>query len=112
MSTDSIFDLSPPEKLQLVEDLWDDLAATPDEVRVCDWRSICPLQASRLCHGFLHGRNQSASSTSSSPDGTCLGGAVAIRPSPQKLVDAALTRGMSIIAVMKKPSATAVIKIP
>src|SRR5262245_62113295 len=26
---DSIFDLSPSEKLQLVEDLWDDLAATP-----------------------------------------------------------------------------------
>jgi putative addiction module component (TIGR02574 family) len=25
----SIFDLSPPEKLQLVEDLWDDMAATP-----------------------------------------------------------------------------------
>jgi len=30
----SIFDLSPPEKLQLVEDLWDDLAATPSEVPV------------------------------------------------------------------------------
>ena len=28
----SIFDLSPPEKLQLVEDLWDDLAATPSEI--------------------------------------------------------------------------------
>ncbi len=25
----SVFDLSPPEKLQLVEDLWDDLAANP-----------------------------------------------------------------------------------
>ncbi|MBI3598622.1 MAG: addiction module protein, partial [Nitrospirae bacterium] len=24
----SVFDLSPSEKLQLVEDLWDDLAAT------------------------------------------------------------------------------------
>ncbi len=24
----SIFDLSPPEKLQLVEDLWDDLASS------------------------------------------------------------------------------------
>jgi hypothetical protein len=28
----STFDLSPSEKLQLVEDLWDDLAATP---RLC-----------------------------------------------------------------------------
>lgn len=38
MNTDSIFDLSPPEKLQLVEDLWDDLAATPSEVPVHDWQ--------------------------------------------------------------------------
>jgi hypothetical protein len=30
----SIFDLSAPEKLQLVEDLWDDLAATPDAVPI------------------------------------------------------------------------------
>lgn len=34
----SIFDLSPPEKLQLVEDLWDDLAATPSEVPVHGWQ--------------------------------------------------------------------------
>lgn len=34
----SIFDLSPSEKLQLVEDLWDDLAATPEEVPVHDWQ--------------------------------------------------------------------------
>ena len=34
----SIFDLSPSEKLQLVEDLWDDLAATPQEVPVHDWQ--------------------------------------------------------------------------
>jgi putative addiction module component (TIGR02574 family) len=34
----SIFDLSPPEKLQLVEDLWDDLAATPEAVPVHDWQ--------------------------------------------------------------------------
>ncbi len=34
----SIFDLTPPEKLQLVEDLWDDLAATPGEVPVHDWQ--------------------------------------------------------------------------
>ena len=33
----SIFDLSPSEKLQLVEDLWDDLAATPEAVPVHDW---------------------------------------------------------------------------
>jgi putative addiction module component (TIGR02574 family) len=34
----SIFDLSPSEKLQLVEDLWDDLAGTPDAVPVHDWQ--------------------------------------------------------------------------
>jgi putative addiction module component (TIGR02574 family) len=34
----SLFDLSPPEKLQLVEDLWDDLAATPSEIPVHDWQ--------------------------------------------------------------------------
>lgn len=33
----SIFDLSPAEKLQLVEDLWDDLAGTPEGVPVHDW---------------------------------------------------------------------------
>jgi putative addiction module component (TIGR02574 family) len=34
----SIFDLSPAEKLQLVEDLWDDLAATPASVPVYEWQ--------------------------------------------------------------------------
>ena len=34
----SIFDLSASEKLQLVEDLWDDLAAKPDEVPVHEWQ--------------------------------------------------------------------------
>ena len=34
----SVFDLSPSEKLQLVEDLWDDLAATPETVPVHDWQ--------------------------------------------------------------------------
>ena len=34
----SIFDLSPSEKLQLVEDLWDDLAASVQEVPVHDWQ--------------------------------------------------------------------------
>ena len=33
----SIFDLSPSEKLQLVEDLWDDLTVTPEDVPVHDW---------------------------------------------------------------------------
>jgi putative addiction module component (TIGR02574 family) len=33
----SVFDLSPAEKHQLVEDLWDDLAATPEAVPVHDW---------------------------------------------------------------------------
>ena len=37
-SVSSVFDLSPAEKLQLVEDLWDDLAATPEAVPVHDWR--------------------------------------------------------------------------
>jgi putative addiction module component (TIGR02574 family) len=34
----SIFDLSPSEKLQLVEDLWDDLAAAPEAVPIHDWQ--------------------------------------------------------------------------
>ena len=34
----SIFDLSPSEKLQLVQDLWDDLAAEPGAVPVHDWQ--------------------------------------------------------------------------
>jgi putative addiction module component (TIGR02574 family) len=34
----SIFDLSPSEKLQLVEDLWDDLAATPGTVPMHEWQ--------------------------------------------------------------------------
>jgi len=34
----SIFDLSPSEKLQLVEDLWDDLASTPESVPVHEWQ--------------------------------------------------------------------------
>jgi len=34
----SIFDLSPAEKLQLVEDLWDDLAADPAEIPVHPWK--------------------------------------------------------------------------
>ena len=38
VSGPSIFELSPAEKLQLVEDLWDDLAATPTDVPVYDWQ--------------------------------------------------------------------------
>ena len=38
MNQASIFDLSPSEKLQLVEDLWDDLAAAPEAVPVHDWQ--------------------------------------------------------------------------
>ena len=34
----SVFDLTPPEKLQLVEDLWDDLASNSDDVEVPDWQ--------------------------------------------------------------------------
>ena len=37
-SVPSIFDLSPAEKLQLVEDLWDDLASTPEAVPLHDWQ--------------------------------------------------------------------------
>jgi putative addiction module component (TIGR02574 family) len=36
--TPSIFDLSPAEKLQLVQDLWDDLAGMPEGVPVHDWQ--------------------------------------------------------------------------
>ena len=40
MSTngESVFDLSPAEKLQLVEDLWDDLASSPGAVPVQSWQ--------------------------------------------------------------------------
>jgi putative addiction module component (TIGR02574 family) len=34
----SIFDISPLDQLRLVEDLWDDLAATPEAVPVHDWQ--------------------------------------------------------------------------
>ncbi len=37
-TTPSIFDLSLSEKLQLVQDLWDDVAATPEAVPVYDWQ--------------------------------------------------------------------------
>ena len=37
-TSESVFDLSSAEKLQLVEDLWDDLAAVPENVPVHDWQ--------------------------------------------------------------------------
>lgn len=37
-SNTSVFDLSTSEKLQLVEDLWDDIAATPEAVPVHNWQ--------------------------------------------------------------------------
>jgi putative addiction module component (TIGR02574 family) len=36
--TTSVFDLSPAEKLQLVGDLWVDLAGTPEAVPVHEWQ--------------------------------------------------------------------------
>jgi putative addiction module component (TIGR02574 family) len=37
-SAATVFDLSAAEKLQLVEDLWDDLATSPESVPVHDWQ--------------------------------------------------------------------------
>lgn len=34
----SVFQLSPGDKLRLVHDLWDDLAAAPESVPVHDWQ--------------------------------------------------------------------------
>jgi putative addiction module component (TIGR02574 family) len=34
----SVFDLSPSEKHQLVEDLWDHLASSPNGVSIHDWQ--------------------------------------------------------------------------
>jgi putative addiction module component (TIGR02574 family) len=33
-----IFELNVSEKLQLVEDLWDDIAATPEQIPVLEWQ--------------------------------------------------------------------------
>jgi putative addiction module component (TIGR02574 family) len=38
MNSASIFDLSRSEKIQLVEDLWDDLAMAPETVPIHDWQ--------------------------------------------------------------------------
>lgn len=34
----SVFHLSPPEKLQLVQDLWDDLSRDPRHVPIHEWQ--------------------------------------------------------------------------
>ena len=38
MTKPTIFELSAAEKLQLVEDLWDDLSANPADVPLLDWQ--------------------------------------------------------------------------
>ncbi len=38
MSTKTVFDLTPAEKLQLIEDLWEDLSLNPEDVPVHDWQ--------------------------------------------------------------------------
>ena len=35
---ESVFDLSLAEKLQLVEDLWDDIRTVPDSVPLHEWQ--------------------------------------------------------------------------
>ncbi len=54
-SATAIFDLSPSEKLQLVEDLWDDLASTPEVVPVFDWQKheLARRKANLLDHPAL-----------------------------------------------------------
>ena len=37
-SSSSIFDLSAAEKLQLVQDLWDDIASRPHDIPIPDWQ--------------------------------------------------------------------------
>lgn len=51
-SQPSVFDLSPSEKLQLVEDLWDDLAGRPEDVPVHDWQKqeLASRKANLLKH--------------------------------------------------------------
>jgi len=40
VSTSTVFDLTPAEKLQLVEDLWDDLSTNPHSVPIHDWQKL------------------------------------------------------------------------
>ncbi len=37
-SRKSIFNLSTADKIQLVEDLWDDIASTPESIPIHDWQ--------------------------------------------------------------------------
>ncbi len=39
LDSGSVFDLTPAEKLQLVEDLWDDLAVTPEAIPIQPWQA-------------------------------------------------------------------------
>ncbi len=52
MTNLSVFDLSPPEKLQLVEDLWDDLSANPENVPIHDWQleELARRKANLMAH--------------------------------------------------------------
>jgi putative addiction module component (TIGR02574 family) len=54
--TPSIFALSAVEKLQLVEDLWDDVSSRPQDVPVHDWQ----LQEIERRRENLSARPQSA----------------------------------------------------
>src|ERR1039458_9896300 len=49
MNSASIFDLSPSEKLQLVEDLWDDLGAAPEAVPDLREAPTCRRSVGRPC---------------------------------------------------------------
>ena len=51
MNLQSIFDLSPAEKLQLVEDLWDDLAARAEHIPVHEWQ-LNEVRKRREAHRF------------------------------------------------------------
>lgn len=50
-SRESIFELSLSEKLQLVEDLWDDIASSPENVPVHDWQKE---ELARRKHNLLN----------------------------------------------------------
>ncbi len=56
MNSASIFDLSASGKLQLVEDLWDDLAAALEAVPVLDWqKQELARRKANLLKGRLRG---------------------------------------------------------
>ena len=43
-----VFELTFSEKLQLVEDLWDSIASTPEQIPVLNWQKeeTCPKESS------------------------------------------------------------------